>query len=810
MILVKRIEIFEFRGVRHLEINLKGKNFAICGKNGTGKSGIVDALEFGLTGNISRLSGSGTGTISLKEHAPHVDSRSNPSKSKVIITLSLITLNKEVTIERSVDEIQNPIIKPVSQDILEVLNEVEIHPEFTLSRRELIKYVISTPGDRAKEVQTLLRLEKVENLRAILQKIANADKREVPPLKKQKEEAAEQLKGSLDVISLTEDKILSAVNSHRAKLNLSDIGKLSSTTSFRDGLTINSNNLVTLSKHHALNVISNLKIKLKDYKDISASEQLKKLTAKVNLISTNPLLITSLTKESFLRTALQLVEDEFCPVCDSELGMNEIKAIVLKKLEQYETVSKERKEIEEELEPYYDSLSIILNEISLVKEFGHLLKPIIDTTELDAFITKKQLSLSKLKSFLPVNDLMKTLNTYGEVPEEVDKTIDSIESAIYAIPEPSEQDSAREYLIIAQEKLENYRSISIKHKEAENKARISSNVSDIYGKVVTSTLEGLYKEVEANFIELYRFINNDDEADFTAQLTPSIGKLGFNVDFYGRGYFPPGAYHSEGHQDGMGLCLYLALMNHILGDDFTFAVLDDVLMSVDTGHRREVCKLLKEKFPKTQFIITTHDEVWLKHMKTAGLIQSGSSIQFRKWDVDNGPNEWNDKDVWEEISSNMKVNDVRSAASLLRHYLEYISADISHKLRAKVEFRGDANFMLGDLLPSATHQYTKLLEDAEKAAISWGKNELATELKTKKVLFKELITKSQLEQWQTNAAIHYNEWANLEATDFLPVAASFKNLIEALCCPNENCKSVLYVIPERGERDTLRCACGTN
>lgn len=336
MILVKRIEIFEFRGVRHLEINLKGKNFAICGKNGTGKSGIVDALEFGLTGNISRLSGSGTGTISLKEHAPHVDSRSNPSKSKVIITLSLITLNKEVTIERSVDEIQNPIIKPVSQDILEVLNEVEIHPEFTLSRRELIKYVISTPGDRAKEVQTLLRLEKVENLRAILQKIANADKREVPPLKKQKEEAAEQLKGSLDVISLTEDKILSAVNSHRAKLNLSDIGKLSSTTSFRDGLTINSNNLVTLSKHHALNVISNLKIKLKDYKDISASEQLKKLTAKVNLISTNPLLITSLTKESFLRTALQLVEDEFCPVCDSELGMNEIKAIVLKKLEQYE------------------------------------------------------------------------------------------------------------------------------------------------------------------------------------------------------------------------------------------------------------------------------------------------------------------------------------------------------------------------------------------------------------------------------------------------------------------------------------------
>jgi hypothetical protein len=39
------------------------------------------------------------------------------------------------------------------------------------------------------------------------------------------------------------------------------------------------------------------------------------------------------------------------------------------------------------------------------------------------------------------------------------------------------------------------------------------------------------------------------------QLVPSMGKLGFDVDSTDRG-FPPGAYHSEGHQDSMGLCLY--------------------------------------------------------------------------------------------------------------------------------------------------------------------------------------------------------------------------------------------------------------
>ena len=52
-------------------------------------------------------------------------------------------------------------------------------------------------------------------------------------------------------------------------------------------------------------------------------------------------------------------------------------------------------------------------------------------------------------------------------------------------------------------------------------------------------LEKIYKDVEDEFSGLYRSINDKDEENFTAKLTPSIGKLGFDVDFYGRGHFPP-------------------------------------------------------------------------------------------------------------------------------------------------------------------------------------------------------------------------------------------------------------------------------
>ena len=54
-------------------------------------------------------------------------------------------------------------------------------------------------------------------------------------------------------------------------------------------------------------------------------------------------------------------------------------------------------------------------------------------------------------------------------------------------------------------------------------------------------LEAMYKNVESDFGKLYAAINEDDEDTFSAKLVPSLGKLGFNVDFYGRGFFPPGA-----------------------------------------------------------------------------------------------------------------------------------------------------------------------------------------------------------------------------------------------------------------------------
>jgi hypothetical protein len=86
-------------------------------------------------------------------------------------------------------------------------------------------------------------------------------------------------------------------------------------------------------------------------------------------------------------------------------------------------------------------------------------------------------------------------------------------------------------------------------------------------------------------------------------------------------------------------------------------------------------------------------------------------------DTSHGPTEWDDRDIWQGIDDALKRNDVRSAATLLRSYLEYTSAQVCHKLRAPVEFRGDARFELGDLLPSAISRFRTREPDGARGAL---------------------------------------------------------------------------------------------
>lgn len=75
MIKLETAHIEEFRGIRNPDIEFD--------PNGSGKSGVIDAIQFGPTRQIGRLTGAGTKSLSMLEHGPHVDKITFPAAAFV-------------------------------------------------------------------------------------------------------------------------------------------------------------------------------------------------------------------------------------------------------------------------------------------------------------------------------------------------------------------------------------------------------------------------------------------------------------------------------------------------------------------------------------------------------------------------------------------------------------------------------------------------------------------------------------------------------------------------------------------------------
>ena len=148
----------------------------------------------------------------------------------------------------------------------------------------------------------------------------------------------------------------------------------------------------------------------------------------------------------------------------------------------------------------------------------------------------------------------------------------------------------------------------------------------------------------------------------------------------------------------------------------------------------------------------------------------------------------------------------RAAAALLRHYLEHFGKEACDRLRAHVEFHGDAQFDLGDLLPSAIAALSGAYRRAKAAANSWNQQTTVAAIAARSDDFDAIKTKASVDQWQINAAVHFNAWADLQRQDFAPVAVNYKNLVEAFSC--SACCEMLSITPRKGNKEALRCSCG--
>ncbi len=804
MMKLETAHIEEVRGIRKLDIDFQKGTFAISGPNGSGKSGVIDAIEFGLTGNISRLTGRGTKGLTVAEHGPHVDKTKFPDAAFVELRVFIPALKKSATITRKVSDPKKPKIVPADPDVQAALAEIADHPEITLSRREILRFILIEPTKRSEEIQTILKLDEIGQMRAALNtaqnKLQTAQKTAATLVQTNRD----SLLRHLQISTLKAEDLLESVNKRRKLLGLPEIAELTADTKLDVGLAAAATG-PDFNKQSALRDLNALSEAAKGFPDLAKADAAA-IIADLAKLEEDPALLAALQRRAFIEKGLDLVEGPECPLCDKPWEDEQHLRDHLKaKLQK----SAEAQKIQEAL--LKKGTAVAQAAIKVAGQLAPVLK--IAEGQGEAGFAKQlttwKADLEGLKTALTTLDGVTGLKdrlTAGwlATPKTFAKELAGLTEQVMARPDQTAALDAQTFLTTSQVRLSDYREAMRKSKAAEIAFNSAKLAYETYCAALEEELNALYDSVEKDFSAFYRAINEDDESKFTAKLTPSEGKLDLEVNFYERGLFPPAAYHSEGHQDGMGVCLYLALMKRLFGDRFTFALLDDVVMSVDSGHRYQFCKLLKTQFPDTQFVITTHDRLWAAQMKSAGLVTGKTSIAFHSWTIDTGPLVETNQEIWDEIAAALAKGKVEVAAAALRHHLEYVSRLLADQLGAAIPFRADANYELGDLLPAVLSRMKDLHAKAAEAAQSWGNKAAGDAVAKRKTALAAASAATNVEQWAVNKAVHYNEWANFGKKDFEPVVAAFKDLLACFRC--DPCDSWIYLTP-RVNPESVRCDC---
>jgi hypothetical protein len=497
-------------------------------------------------------------------------------------------------------------------------------------------------------------------------------------------------------------------------------------------------------------------------------------------------------------------------LCDTAWPPGKLREYLEKRLSTAQSAARQQEQIGKLSETLAVSANGILSSlakvIGLANNLG--LKPELSLLEswsndLEALLSALDDVISKYSdSRFPPKHVQQML-----APDKIAETLTRIRTlAKEKYPEATPEQNAWDSLTRLEVNLGSLESAETRFKNAKLAHKKASLLHGSFVFARDIVLGQLYDSIGDRFVDLYRRLHGLDEGNFTAKIEPEEAGLNFEVDFYGRGTHPPHALHSEGHQDSMGICLYLALSEHLTKGVIDLVILDDVVMSVDADHRRAVCSVLGSCFPNRQFLITTHDRAWANQLRSEGIVDKGGMVEFWNWHVETGPLVTYETDAWERIEEEIKKNNIADAAARLRRGSEQFFSEVCDALEARVTYKVNAQWELGDFLPAAMERYRELLKLAKSTANSWGDKaafEMLNELDSTRA---QIYKRSGAEQWAINANVHYNNWANFLEQDFRPVVDAFRDLYGLFLC--SSCGGMLRIATSGTKPVNVRCNCG--
>lgn len=715
---IKNISIKGIRGIKDIiSIPLAERSILLYGDNGTGKSSISDAIEWFYTDKVSHLSG---GEIDLKEALRNAhQNESDISTITINFSKNALDASKQLFIKK------DKLISDVSSSTNDFQKYyLDCQKENLLLRYQFLRdFIDQTKGDKLKYLSDIIGYSEVSKTKDVLRKAYNSTKSEI---KSQNFET--QINNEKQILIA---KIGAAVSQEK---NLYEIIN-AIITPLNINVTINSIEDINTVLNHIKRPINTKQLKeLQFLEDVNKlfttlkeettliDEEYHKYYIEFNKIAEDVHSILQTFLAELLRSGeavltRKLHKEDSCPLCLQTKSIEELKEDIQRRLKEIEESSKKKALFDLARQSVIDiasermkRLDIVINNSLLNEPENENIKNSLDnlSSKLTGYIKAANEKVTSGNKLPDSNKLILKTDDFA-IQNEILARLKSIQSSLKSdnSTELYSNISAARDSFLRIKRFENDRS---KLEYQKNSLEL------IYNEFVKRQKEGLESFISqfSGYInDFYQYMNPGEQ--FHELRIVTIGDddelNGITIEYMYNGEWvsPPQKYFSESHLNCFGISFFLASVI-AFNKVNKFIVLDDVISSFDTNHRKRFADLLFERFSEYQIILLTHEAEWFSYVRQPAK-RAGWTIGEIKWTDIKGTH-LDDKpgDLKELIEYGLSNSAVETLGNPIRRYLEAILKDICLNLDVKVSFRlNDVNEkrMSDELLSSLKSKINK-------------------------------------------------------------------------------------------------------
>jgi recombinational DNA repair ATPase RecF len=698
MLKINSLSINGIRGIKNrLTLQLSKKSILLYGENASGKSSITDAVEWFYNNRVNHLSNEEIGRNGLE--ALRNIFLKNEESGTVAIEFNNEKYNSQKRIFFKKESLQSEHSNE-SEEFVDYLSDSK-KENLILRYGDLDAFIAISKKEKLDALSDIIGFSEVIKVRDTLRKMVGELKKEFKKDDFDNRINAQQQKiiNYLGCNVTSDDQFVNAVNELVTPLGInikiSQINEIK--TILKQIIKPGDSQAIELQAYYnkvsdwlsgippALDVIEDLYIKYHDQfnRILDDIEKFKKI------------ILEALLTEGVKVIKKNVVTDDKCPLCLQSKNKDDL----LKELEARINEFKKYKAEKNQLDDYRNELNRELTDAVKKIDFHLFDRHSKDDVNRDLAEQLGQFKLNidcysnQLKiEVLPSNKLKAPVELAVD-RNALNRIIDMCKHKMESLKDSKKDDlrfDVHSKIVSSKDTHIMIKELKIKKERLEHQQQSFELIYSDFLKKQKEALVSFLTHYSTNINDFYQFMNPDEKVD-SIKLVPlekddELTGITLEYEFFKNVESPPQKYLSESHLNCLGLAFFLTSVK-AFNKKNKFFILDDVISSYDSTHRKRFTDLLLEKFSDYQIILLTHEKNWFEIVRNQ-VKGKEWEVKTVKWNKNNGS--YIDepiKDLKERIEAKIENSDVDGLGNDIRKYLEHFLKQIVYNLEVKMKFR---------------------------------------------------------------------------------------------------------------------------